>query len=466
MGTQVAETGELRRNVLPLSRLAIQGLAVIGPSITVAVLLTGVAGVALSATPLVFVIATIAVLINANTAIQYSKKISSAGGFYTYVSNGLGPKIGILSGLYQLFYQVTNIAFLALWNGYFIGAVYGFFTGVQVSNTSMLLIALVTVVFYFAIQYLGVKVAVEFNFITGLIESAFLVLISFVIIAVSYSANTAAVFTPGLAGFSGVGLGMIFALLSFGGYTTIVSLSEEAKNPKETIGRAIIFTVLLAGGVFIITTYAMTIGWGYTNMAAFAALPLPGFTVVKMKVGIVAAFILALIVLSSNLNAVNGQMINISRVVFRMARDRVFPEKLGSVHPKFRSPYMSLIALTIVSTVVMLLTYAVISPLIDAVFLLATFATVGTIMVHTLSNISLIRFSIKIKEFKVLLHGILPVAGTLLILYALYASVWPAVFPFYLAPIALIIWTVLSILYVQWISHRKLKLEDVGKFTL
>lgn len=168
---------QLKRDAIPLSRLAIQGLAVIGPSITAAILITGIAGVALSATPLVFLVATLAILINANTAIQYSKNIASSGGFFAYVSQGIGPRSGMMTGFYQLFYQVNNVAFLALWNGFFIGSVYGFFTGVSVSDIDMLLIGLLTVVFYFFIQYFGIKKAVSFNFITGIIESGFLVVV-------------------------------------------------------------------------------------------------------------------------------------------------------------------------------------------------------------------------------------------------------------------------------------------------
>ncbi len=371
-----------------------------------------------------------------------------------------------MGGLYQLFYQVNNVAFLALWNGFYVATVYGFFTGVQPSIYAMLGIAFLTILFYFVIQYVGIRKAVNFNFITGLIESAFLIVVSIVIIAVSGPSNTLSVFTPGSVGLHGVGLGMIFALLSFGGYTTVISLGEEAKQPKKTVGKAIIFTVVIAGLVFVVSSYALTVGWGASNMAAFAALPLPGFTVIKAKVGLVAAGILAFIVLSSNLNAVNGQMVNVSRLVYRMSRDGVFPAALGKVHPKYKSPHISLMALTLVSTLVMVAAFLTVHPLITAVFLLATFATVGTIMVHTISNLSLIRYY-RGKGFNVLLHGILPIIASVLILYALYVSVYPFVFPYYLAPVALLIWTVISIVFIVIFNSRhKDMLGAVGKFTL
>ena len=466
MTLEVEQAGELKRNALSLSHLSVQGLAVIGPSITAAILITGIAGVALSATPLVFLVATVAILINVNTAIQYSKKIASSGGFFSYVSNGIGPRTGVMTGLYQLFYQINNVAFLALWNGYFIGAAYSFFTGRPVSIYIMLLIGVITLIFAVSIQYVGIKKAVGFNFVTGLIESAFLVIVSLIIILLSPSANTGYVFTPGSAGLSGVGLGMILALLSFGGYTTIVSLGEEAKSPKKNTGKAIIFTVLMAGFVFVITSYALTIGWGYSNMAAFAALPLPGFTVVNAKIGVIATVILSLIVLSANLNAINGQMVNVSRLVYRMSRDQKFPQYLGKSHKKFQTPYISLIVITGISAIVMIIAFLTVHPIIDAVFLLATMATVGTIMVHSITNISLIHYHTKIKEFKLVFSALLPIVGTALILYALYASIYPFVYPYYLAPIALAIWTSLCLIFIMLKIHNRDDVDTIGKFTL
>lgn len=259
---------------------------------------------------------------------------------------------------------------------------------------------------------------------------------------------------------------MILALLSFGGYTTIVSLSEEAREPKQNVGKAIIFTALLAGFVFVISSYALTIGWGYNNMAAFAALPLPGFTVIQAKVGLVAALILAVIVLSANLNAVNGQMVNVSRLVYRMSRDRIFPTYLGKAHPKYQTPYTALLFLTVVSTIVMIAAYFLITPMIDAVFLLATFATVGTIMVHTMTNVSLIPYSIRRHEFRPVVHLLLPLVGSGLILYALYASLYPFVYPYYLAPIGIAIWSVIIIVYVLFHVRKRSDAGEIGKFTL
>lgn len=466
MTIEGVESIGLKRNAISLRQLSVQGLAVIGPSITAAILITGIAGVALSATPLVFLVATFAILINANTAIQYSKKIASSGGFFTYVSHGIGPRTGVMTGLYQLFYQINNVAFLALWNGYFIGAVYSFFTGKPVSVYVMLLIGIITLIFALSIQYFGIRKAIGFNFITGLIESAFLVIVSLIIIVLSPTSNTTYVFTPGSAGIGGVGLGMILALLSFGGYTTIVSLGEEAKAPKKNVGKAIIFTVLMAGLVFVVTSYALTIGWGYNNMAAFAALPLPGFTVINAKIGLAATIILSVIVLSANLNAINGQTVNVSRLVYRMALDGIFPKSLGKAHKKYQTPYISLFAISGISAIVMLIAFFTITPVIDAVFLLATMATVGTIMVHSITNISLIPYYARIKEFKLIFSALLPIVGTVLILYALYASIWPPVYPYYLAPIALTIWSPLCVLFIMFRIHKRMDVDSIGKFTI
>lgn len=93
-------------------------------------------------------------------------------------------------------------------------------------------------------------------------------------------------------------------------------------------------------------------------------------------------------------------------------------------------------------------------------------ATVGTIMVHSITNISLIPYYARIKEFKPIFSALLPIVGTVLVLYALYASIWPPVYPYYLAPIALAVWTPLSVLFIMLRINKRMDIDSIGKFTV
>ena len=62
--------------------------------------------------PLGILLALIASLFGANTLIQFSKKISSAGGYYTFVAQGSGVRTGVFTGWIYLLYQGINAPLL------------------------------------------------------------------------------------------------------------------------------------------------------------------------------------------------------------------------------------------------------------------------------------------------------------------------------------------------------------------
>jgi amino acid transporter len=60
---------------------------------------------------------------------------------------------------------------------------------------------------------------------------------------------------------SGVRLGVVLAMFSFVGFESASTLGEEAKNPLQTIPRAVIQSALLAGLFFITASYTEVLGF-------------------------------------------------------------------------------------------------------------------------------------------------------------------------------------------------------------
>jgi amino acid transporter len=63
-------------------------------------------------------------------------------------------------------------------------------------------------------------------------------------------------------GWAGVGLGMVFTILSFGGFEGAATLGEETINPRRNIPVAMLSTVFLTGLFFIFVSYCEVIGFG------------------------------------------------------------------------------------------------------------------------------------------------------------------------------------------------------------
>ena len=95
----------LRAHAIGLPGATMQAVATIAPAIAAlfftqyVVSLTGVTA------PLAYVLGVCIVLMLGSTLVQLSKHMSSAGGYYTFVSRALGPRVGFITAWMYVFYN-------------------------------------------------------------------------------------------------------------------------------------------------------------------------------------------------------------------------------------------------------------------------------------------------------------------------------------------------------------------------
>ena len=105
---------ELRKDSLSFFEALGQSIANVSPTLTPAVAVVVVVGMAGTASWLVYVLATIALIVVGINIGKLASKISAAGSFFIYVSRGLGPSWGVLSGWAMLAaYLFTAMALTA-----------------------------------------------------------------------------------------------------------------------------------------------------------------------------------------------------------------------------------------------------------------------------------------------------------------------------------------------------------------
>src|SRR5690242_9024268 len=96
-GSAAGTTG-LRRNAVGLAGAVIMSAAIMGPAVSTFFnpqFSTPFSGYA---TPLVYLLCLIAMLITASGVMEMARALPSAGAFYTYVTRGLGPRAGFVTG--------------------------------------------------------------------------------------------------------------------------------------------------------------------------------------------------------------------------------------------------------------------------------------------------------------------------------------------------------------------------------
>src|SRR5213080_2120690 len=104
------QPAQLQREALGLTDVVFQGITHIAPALSVMFALPEIAIQAGAAMPLSLALSVIACFFIANTVAQFSRYMPTSGGYYTFVSRGLGPRFGFWTTWSYLIYDITGPA--------------------------------------------------------------------------------------------------------------------------------------------------------------------------------------------------------------------------------------------------------------------------------------------------------------------------------------------------------------------
>jgi len=142
---------------------------------------------------------------------------------------------------------------------------------------------------------------------------------------------------------------------AFGGLELVSSMSEEVKNPRKTFPRAILGSGIVIAVIYIMGTIAVL---SLMNSVAvdpksgvFQALTIASATLKISALGIIAAILVTV----GNAGGVGSTVAGISRVPFAVGVDRYLPRAFAKVHPKWETPYVSILVQAAVSGAILLL---------------------------------------------------------------------------------------------------------------
>ncbi len=244
---KVSESRTLKKGAAGFYPLLGQSIAMISPLGAVAATMTGAAEFAKGSLPLAYLISIFGVLIWINTPYQFSKKINGSGGFYTFNSQGANPTFGLIIGYmmwFSYFMVITNAILFT--SGVFIPGTISYFLHFNIGTYTWIPIMTAFIVILTVIAYLGIKPSLAYSFAASIIEIALLIITSVVIIVALGSKNTFAPFTPAPAGgFAAVAVGMVLAIFSMSGSSAVVTLGEEAKQPRKNIKKALLISFII-----------------------------------------------------------------------------------------------------------------------------------------------------------------------------------------------------------------------------
>ncbi|GGM66641.1 amino acid permease [Thermogymnomonas acidicola] len=426
----ISEAQTLKRGAAGFYSLLGQSIAMIAPLGAVAATLTGAAQFARGSLPLAYIISIFGVLVWINTPYQFSSKINGAGGFYTFNARGVGPRYGLVIGYmmwFSYFMVITNSILFT--SGVFIPGTIAYFLHINIGTYTWIPIMTAFIAILTVIAYLGIKPSLAYSFTASAIEIALLIVTSVVIIVELGPRNSVAPFTPAPAGgFAPVAVGMVLAIFSMSGSSAVVTLGEEAQQPRRNIRRALLISFLITGVVFVLTSYALTVGWGISKMSKFYQSSVPGLIVADRFLGLPFTVVLFAFIVNSLFAGSLAPLNTSSRMLFSMSRDGLGPSVFARVHPVHKTPYVSIITLAAVGYIVSLVTGLIMGPSNGFLYLISA-SSVALFIGHILSNVGLGITFRKAGEMSLAKHVILPAIATAILLVAMFYSLYPPVFP-------------------------------------
>jgi amino acid transporter len=360
--------------------------------------------------PLAYLLGLVGMFFTALSYAAMSRAFPLAGSVYTYAHRGLHEVAGFFSGwlilldyilVPSLLYLISAVALRPIfpavpawiWLAGFISFnAIANLLGIQFTarvNRYMLVMELVT---------LGLFVILGLTALYGGVGAGGLTL--------------KPIYDPQVFSWSTVAGATSIAVLSFLGFDGISTLAEESRGKPNAVGRATVLSLVLIGALFILQTWIATdLARGMRFTSADTA-----FYEVAQRAGgawLRLVTILATVIASAIANAMAAQAA-VSRILFAMARDGKLPAVLAKVHPRFKTPYVSTLAVALVSLLVGLL----FAERLDDLSRVVNFgALTGFVILH-LSVISHYFFRQRSGDW--LRHVIFPLTGLAILVYVLF----------------------------------------------
>jgi amino acid transporter len=442
--SSATDTG-LIRGALGIREVIFQAISHLGPAIGVIIVAPVIASLVGASMPLLMLAAMIAVLLTGACVSMLASKLPSAGGYYSYVSHGLGERPGFVTAWAYFLYDPLIPTLLILITSGILQPAIDEGTGV---NIPWWLISIVLLTLVYGATLRGVRVSANLTMALGAIECV--IMIGFAVALILHSGSAGFSLTPFHApstsgGLQPVFLAFAFGVLLFTGFESAAPMAEETANPRKAIPRTIIASIIVVGLVWVFSGYATVVDWT-GDVTAMGTGDNPFFVLAKGLSGW-AWIILALALLNSALaGALAGQNAG-ARVLFALGRAGLLPAAFGKVHARYRTPAVALTTIFVLNAVVSLGLGAWLGP-VGAFSFIGLFVTLGVIVLYVMGNLAVIRLYWRQyrDEFNWFKHVLVPVGASAILAVGLYFSVvpWPA-WPLNLAVILVATWLLVGV---------------------
>jgi amino acid transporter len=397
-----------------------QSIANIAPTMTPALNITVVAGLAGIGSWVAYALATFGLIFVGASISSLAKRHPEAGSFFVYIGRNFGPVAGALAGWAMVLAYTTTAVAVLMSEPLFLNnvlAVFGMSLGFGAETLiSFLVLGLVVFAAYRDIT---------FSSRMGLVLECVSVGIIVVIIALVVGKHGTVV-DPVQLNFSKLPVGgimsaMAFAVFSWVGFESSATLAKESADPIKNIPYAVVGSAAIVGVFFTILAYFMVMAMGDNGSAIsgssspFADMTnkagLPWAAGIVYFAAIISAFACALACLNAS-----------SRMLYSMGRYQFLHGSMGMVHKVHKTPHLAVYASGVITGLIILALLP--EGFLNGFGLSGTIATYGFVIVYfgicLAAPVDLYRGGV-LKPA----HVIYTIIGAGMMAFVIYASLFP-----------------------------------------
>ncbi|ABW01796.1 APC family permease [Caldivirga maquilingensis] len=352
--------------------------------------------------PLAALVGTLIVLVNGLVVYQLSRRLTKTGGYYAYANQFISHRVGIETGFIYLFYSILY------GSAYAIGSAgimwFLFHINFMYTLTAILIIQAVLAI-------LGIKPSAKYAVFAGSLELGILIVIGVVLLYLSgFRISLSLTASQGIS-LTQFGYAALFAAAIPTGYGTITPLSGETRMASKTVPKAIV-AVILTGGLlamfdllaFNSAGLALFESYGrfeslIKSMIGMSTFNSPILYLLHKYFGIFIDIPVLVALINDGVLGVLAYNLASSRVLFAMSMDGWAPKPLSYINVNTNNPMLAALVSSIGIIAVSLATVDLLSPLM-AFLVLGGLSTMAGLLVHVISDVSLMRLSIRrIKKY-------------------------------------------------------------------
>ena len=337
----------LRKDCLGFVELLAQGIALISPTMTAALIIPVMYGNTGDWSWLSYALGTVMLLFVALNLNQFARRSTSSGSMYAYISRGLGVTAGAIGG-WSLIWAYLGISMAGV-TGFSIFA--GKLLEMAGLHLPFLVLSAACVIVAWFCAWKNVQVSTVLMLV---LEGASMVLI-LALCLISLSQHGFAIdhaqFDTITLPLSGLGLGVVVAIFSLVGFESATAFGDEARDPLKSIPRAVVLSLVIAGAFFVFVTYVMVQAThGATPPLDQMDAPLNVMAALAHVAVLQAPLSLAAMIsfFALCLSCINAG----GRVIFAMGRHGLFHAATAGAHEVNATPHVAVSIMALVAFLV------------------------------------------------------------------------------------------------------------------